>query len=57
MTPKERAAWCIAQAEEMEKDIEPQEDPHQWTALRPLGTDKCLTAPLTLGDYCPETIK
>ena len=30
MTPQERAAWCIAQAEVMEKDLSPQEGPHLW---------------------------
>ena len=34
MTPTERAAWCIAQAEEIERDLPPQEDPHIWDAPR-----------------------
>jgi len=34
MTIQERIAFCIAQAEEIERDLEPQKHPHEWEAPR-----------------------
>jgi hypothetical protein len=32
MNVEQRIKWCIAQAEEIERDLPPQEDPHMWTS-------------------------
>ena len=34
MTREERIGWCIAQAEEIEATLPPQEDPHMWDSPR-----------------------
>lgn len=34
MTKEERIRWCIQQAEEIEADLPPQEDPHEWSSPR-----------------------
>lgn len=34
MTREERILWCIQKAEEIEADLPPQEDPHEWDSPR-----------------------
>jgi len=34
MTTEERIRWCIAQAEEIEGEMEPVDDPHMWDSRR-----------------------
>lgn len=34
MTTEERIAFCIAQAEELERNLGPQEDPNEWESPR-----------------------
>lgn len=31
MNTEDRIRWCIEQAEEIERDLPPQTDPHEWT--------------------------
>ena len=31
MNTEDRIRWCIEQAEEIERDLPPQADPHEWT--------------------------